>query len=137
MNAEQIVLVRQTFKRVEPIAQPAGELVYQRLFEMDPSLRSLFKGDIKRQAQMLMTAIGLAIKGLDRPETIADAVNQLGYRHHTYGVMQPDYNTFGAALLWALEQSMGDDFTPEVKEAWIEAYAMLSKAMKEATREHV
>jgi hemoglobin-like flavoprotein len=95
----------------------------------------MFKDDIKRQAQMLMTAIGLAVNGFDRPETIADAVNKLGYRHHTYGVMQPDYNTFGAALLWALEQSMGDDFTPDVKQAWIEAYAVLSKAMKEATHE--
>lgn len=133
MNAEQIALVRKTFEKVEPIAQETGDLFYNRLFEIDPGIRPLFKGDIKKQALMLMTVIGLAVRGLDRPESIADSIRSLGARHYSYGVTPPDYNTFGAALIWALEQSMGDDFTPEVKAAWVEAFAVLSQAMKDAT----
>lgn len=135
MNAQQIALVQTTFEKVEPIAQQTGELFYQRLFEMDPTIRPLFKGDIKKQALMLMTVIGLAVRGLDRPQSIDEAVKALGVRHAGYGVGITDYNTFGAALIGAMEQAMGSEFTPDVKEAWVEAYGVLSDAMKKATKE--
>jgi hemoglobin-like flavoprotein len=135
MDAKQIELVQRTFEeRVRPIAQEVGEIFYLRLFEMEPSLKPLFKGDIKRQGQMLMTAIGLAIQSLDQPDKVAIATKDLGVRHAGYGVQPGYYNIFGAALIWALEQVMGPDFTPEVKEAWGEAYAILAKAMRQATR---
>ena len=133
MNSHQIALVQSTFKTIEPIAQVTGELMYQRLFELDPSIKPLFKGDIKQQALMLMTAIGLAVKGLDRPDSIEAAVKALGNRHRGYGVSPNDYPKFGAALLWALEQSMGDAFTPDVKDAWVEAFGMLAKQVRAAT----
>ncbi|PJF46836.1 MAG: hemin receptor [Chloroflexi bacterium] len=133
MEAQHIALVQQTFAKVEPIAQEVGDLFYNRLFEMDPSVRPLFKGDMKKQALMLMTVIGLAVRGLDRPEAIAPSIRALGERHSRYGVKGSDYHTFGAALIWALEQVLGDAFTPEVKAAWIEAYDVLAGAMKKAT----
>jgi len=40
-------LVQQSFARVEPIAETAAELFYGKLFELDPKLRALFKGDMK------------------------------------------------------------------------------------------
>lgn len=132
MNPEQIGLVKKTFEKVEPIAQQVGELFYTRLFEMDPSLRQLFHGDMKRQALMLMTVIGMAVRSLDRPEVVADSVRALGRRHASYGVRPADYNTFGAALLWSLEHVLGAEFTPEVRSAWIEAYALLADAMRNA-----
>lgn len=132
MNPEQLALVKKTFERVEPIAQEVGELFYTRLFEMDPAVRQLFRSDMKRQALMLMTVIGMAVRSLDRPETVAESVRALGQRHVNYGVRTADYNTFGAALIWALEQVLGADFTPEVKSAWIEAYTFLADAMRNA-----
>ena len=134
MKAEQIALVQTTFAKVEPIAQETGDLFYSRLFEIDPAIRPLFKGDLKTQALMLMTVIGLAVRGLNRPDAIVESIRTLGARHSGYGVGTGDYNTFGAALIWALEQSMGNDFTPEVKDAWVEAYGVLSDAMKKATK---
>jgi hemoglobin-like flavoprotein len=127
--------VQKTFDKIDPIAQQVGDLFYTRLFEIDPGLRALFKGDMKKQALMLMTVIGLAVRGLDRPEAIAEAVRSLGERHYRYGVSPADYNTFGAALIWALEQVLNGEFTPEVKQAWIEAYDWLASAMKQANRQ--
>ena len=134
MDVKQIQLVQRTFEQqVRPVSQEAGEMLYLRLFEMEPSLKPLFKGDMKRQAEMVMTAIGLAIQSLDQPEQVKTATKELGIRHYTYGVQPAYYNIFGAALIWALEQVMGPDFTPEIKEAWTEAYAVLSQAMRDAT----
>lgn len=137
MDARQITLVQETFSKIEPLAQETGELFYARLFEMDPALRPLFKGDLKKQSLMLMTVIGLAVQGLDRPEALAGSIEALGNRHYGYGVMPSDYNTFGAALIWALQQSMGDAFTPEVKDAWVSAFDLLSNAMKASTNASV
>ena len=121
-------------KSVGPIAQEAGEIMYLRLFEMEPSLKPLFKGDLKRQGEMLFIAIGLAIQNIDNPARMAEAVAELGKRHHGYGVEAGYFNIFGAALMWSLEQVIGPDFTPEVKVAWGEAYSLLAKAMREASR---
>ena len=135
MDVKQIELVQKTFeKSVGPIAQEAGEIMYLRLFEMDPSLKPLFKGDIKRQGEMLFIAIGLAIQNIDNPARMAEAVAELGKRHQGYGVQAGYFNIFGAALMWSLEQVIGPDFTPEVKVAWGEAYSLLAKAMREASR---
>lgn len=133
MNAEQVRILRETFKAVEPMAAETGEMLYNKLFDIDPSLRPLFKGDLKAQARMVMTAIGLAVAGLDRPDALNDQVKTLGSRHISYGVQPRDVNTFGAALIWALEQALGPAFTPDVKDAWVAAYGVLSVAMRRAT----
>ena len=136
MDVKQIEIVQRTFEnRVHPIAQEAGEMMYLRLFEIEPSFKPLFKGDIRQQGVMLMTAIGLAIQGLNEPEKMKSATDALGMRHAGYGVQPSYYNVFGAAVMWALEQVIGDDFTPEVKEAWGAAYATLAKAMRQATHD--
>ena len=135
MNEQQIALVRQTFAQVEPIAQEVGDLFYRRLFEIDPALSQLFRGDMKRQALMLMTVLGFAVRGLDQPERVAQSVQELGRRHARYGVSPEDYHTFGAALLWSLEQVLGDRFTPEVREAWVEAFDVLASSMCQAAEQ--
>jgi len=133
MNKEQIELLQDMFAKVEPRAQEAGDLFYGRLFQMDPSLRPLFTGDLKVQARMLITAIGLAIQGLDHPAVVQLQIAAIGQRHINYGAMPTDFNTFGAALLWAMEQTLGEEFTDPVKKAWAEAFQLIVKGMKSAT----
>jgi hemoglobin-like flavoprotein len=132
MNHDQVTLVQSSFERVEPITEIAAELFYARLFELDPSLRPLFHGDMKSQGQKLMTTLKLVVRGLERPETILPAVRSLGQRHVAYGVKDEHYATVGAALLWTLGQGLGDAFTPEVENAWTTAYTLLAGVMQEA-----
>ena len=67
MNATQIDLVRSSFARVQPIADTAAAIFYEKLFALDPTLRPLFKGDIAVQGQRLMMMIAAAVRLLDRP----------------------------------------------------------------------
>ena len=133
MTDEQIGLVQDSFRQVVPIAETAAELFYARLFDLDPSLESLFKGDIKEQGRKLMQMIGMAVKSLDRLDQILPAVRALGARHVGYGVRDGDYATVGKALLWTLQKGLGDAFTPEVEDAWYKVYATLAAAMKGAS----
>ena len=133
MKVDQITLVQDTFDKVRPISEEAAKLFYNRLFELAPSLKSLFKGDMKTQGRMLMQMLDYAVTGLDRLDTIILAIQNLGIRHAGYGVKDEYYETVGEALLWTLEQGLGKDFTPDVKDAWAEAYKLLSDIMKSAT----
>jgi hemoglobin-like flavoprotein len=125
-------LVQTSFEQVRPIADAAAALFYNRLFELDPTLRPLFKGDMKEQGRKLMDMITLAVKGLDRPEALLPALAALGRRHAGYGVNKHDYETVGEALLWTLEQGLGPGFTPDVREAWEAVYGFVAGAMREA-----
>ena len=136
MKAEQVAIVQKTFEKVRPISETAAEVFYKRLFELNPSFRALFKKDMKTQGRMLMQTIDFAVKGLDSPETILPAIKDLGKRHVGYGVKEEYYDTVGDALLWTLEQGLGEDFTAEVKEAWAEAYKLLASVMKDAAKEY-
>lgn len=135
MNAEQIALVQSSWTQVLPIADKAAALFYGRLFELDPSVKPLFKGDMRRQGAMLMKTINLAVESLNDLQAVVPAVQELGVRHVGYGVRDAHYDTVGAALLWTLEQGLGDAFTPEAKEAWATTYGVLADTMKSAARE--
>lgn len=132
MTPEQKLLVQISFEKVLLIADTAAELFYNRLFELDPSLKPMFRGNMKEQGQKLMSMLRVAVKGLDHLDTIIPAVQQLGRRHVNYGVQDSHYYTVGAALIWTLEQGLGADFTPDVRAAWIEVYTVLTAVMKDA-----
>jgi hemoglobin-like flavoprotein len=131
MNRTQIFLVQQSFEKVKPIAGIAADLFYDRLFELDPGLRRLFKSDLSQQKHNLMTTLSFAVAGLNKPERILPAVRNLGARHIGYGVQEHHYQTVGAALLWTLAQGLGEDFTPDVEAAWTAAYTLLAQTMQE------
>lgn len=132
MTPKQTQLVQESWNKVLPIGDTAAELFYGKLFALDPSLKPLFKGDMKEQGRKLMAMISVAVTGLTRIETIVPAVQDLGRRHVKYGVKDKHYDTVASALVWTLGQGLGEGFTPEVKEAWVSAYGMLAKTMKDA-----
>ena len=135
MTPEQLILVQESWGKVIPVSDTAAQLFYGKLFELDPSLRELFKGDMAEQGKKLMTMINVAVNGLKRLESIVPAVQDLGRRHVDYGVKDEDYDTVGAALIWTLSQGLGDDFTDEVKDAWVTVYGILAMTMKNAAAE--
>lgn len=132
MTPQQIALVQSTWQQVVPIRDTAATLFYGRLFDLDPGLKPLFKGDMAEQGRKLMAMIGTAVSGLARLDQIVPAVQDLGRRHVGYGVKNHHYATVGAALLWTLETGLGPAFTPEVKQAWATVYGALAGVMKEA-----
>jgi hemoglobin-like flavoprotein len=131
MTNEQKELVQSSFRQVQPIAEVAAQLFYGRLFEIDPQLRHLFTTDLQEQGRKLMHMMGVAVKGLDQLNELLPALHFLGSKHLAYGVQAKHYDTVGEALIWTLEQGLGDAFTLEVKESWIAVYQLLAEAMQQ------
>jgi hemoglobin-like flavoprotein len=132
MTPRQIELVQTSYAAVEGLGDKAGQLFYARLFELDPTLRTLFKGDIDDQARKLMQMITVAVRGLNDVAKLQPALVALGTRHRGYGVLAAHYDTVAAALLDTLAAGLGDAFTPEVKQAWTDCYVLLATTMQGA-----
>lgn len=135
MTPEQIALVQSTFEKVEPIADTAAELFYGRLFEIAPEVKPMFKADMKDQGAKLMRMIGIAVRGLNDLNSIVPAVQKLGKNHVAYGVKEAHFQPVAEALLWTLEQGLGDAWNDDVKAAWTETYVVLSTTMINAMKE--
>lgn len=133
MTPESKRLVKESWEKVAPISEVAAALFYGRLFELDPSLRHLFRGDMAEQGRKLMQTLTVVVRGLDRMDDLVPAVESLGRRHGAYGVQDGHYDTVAAALLWTLERALGDGFAPAVRDAWAEAYGLLATIMKRAS----
>jgi hemoglobin-like flavoprotein len=129
MDTKTIDLVQASWAKVVPNKEVAGKLFYDNLFEADPSLRPLFKGDMKQQAAKLVLMINAAVNKLNDLGTLVPILQQLGQRHETYGVLPAHYATVGTALLKTLGQGLGGEFTDEVEQAWTEVYGVMVGVM--------
>jgi len=122
--------LRRTWQLVAPMADEAAELFYARLFELDPSLRTLFHADPAVQRRKLMDALTLVVTHADRPNELLPMLAALGERHIRYGVRDEHYATVGEALLWTLDEGLGALHAPEARDAWVATYAFVATAMR-------
>jgi hemoglobin-like flavoprotein len=129
MTPEQVKLVQDSFAKVVPISDQAAVIFYDRLFEIAPSVKPMFTGDMAEQRRKLMAMLAAVVNGLGNLESILPAASALATRHVSYGAKAEHYPVVGAALLWTLEKGLGDAWTPDVADAWTTAYGTLSGYM--------
>ena len=134
LTEDQVSLVKANWDAVSEIKEAAADLFYDKLFELDPDARKLFKQDLSAQKKALMATITFAVAMLNNPDKLVPAVQELGARHANYGVTTEHYGAVGAALLWTLEQGLGDAWTPEAEAAWTAVYGILSSTMIEVAK---
>jgi len=125
-----IALAQQVMIDIWPQADAAAQAFYQRLFEMDPSLRSLFTHEPAEQRRKFMDMLATLIAGLDRLHILLPEIHELGRRHADYGVKPEHYAVAGVALLGAVEQTLGHQLADDARSAWIQAYELLTNAMR-------
>ncbi len=135
MSPEHEQLVRASWRSFEPIAEQWAPFFYDRLFELHPASRALFKNtDMDALGPKVMQMFGAIVDALDRSAKLVEQSADLWRRHVTYGVRERDYDSVGTALIWTLEEALGAAFTPDVRSAWVEAYALLVGIMRRAAR---
>ena len=131
MTPDRRQLVTESWKTLSPNGAQFGAIFYGRLFEIDPTLEPMFKGtNLNEQIRKLTTMLDLIVHWLDLPERLVPVLKQLGARHHGYGVQDDHYGKVGTALIGTFEEVLGDQFTPELRSAWTEAYLLISSLMR-------
>jgi len=132
---DDTALVKSTWAMVKAAfpLEAVGELFYQTLFEMAPSLpNTLFKNtNQKEQSKALMVMIdgAVGLLGVDSVKLI-DTLKALGERHAGYGVEDAHYPVVAQALIATLKKGLGDKLTPEATKAWVNTYAVIESQMK-------
>jgi len=133
MDSEQILLLRSSWPAVAANAEAITVRFYERLFEIDHGAAQLFAGvDMTTQRARLAQALALVVKSLDDPDRLLPAIAALGKRHAHYGVESHHFDSVGEALLVALADALGQEFNPEVRRAWTDAYALVASVMRRA-----
>ena len=108
MLPQQKLLIQASWAQVVPIADQAAAIFYQRLFETDPSARTLFgTADMTQQRRKLVQVLNVAVSSLDNLGALTKTVEDLGRHHAGYGVQESHYDSVGIALIWTLEQGLG------------------------------
>lgn len=129
-SKEEIKLIQYSFKTLTSKSKSVGEKFYKILFEKNPDISKLFKGDMKEQAGALMRMVKTVVEGLNHPEIIIPAIQDLGRRHNEYGVKPEQYKIFGECLISTIEKEMGTDFNNATKKAWQKLYNVLAEVMR-------
>jgi hemoglobin-like flavoprotein len=135
LTTNQKTIVQSTFAQVADADRLASRF-YDRLFAIDSSTRAMFRGDLAEQRVKLMQTLAVVVRSLDDLAAIVPAIEHLGRRHVAYGVTPAHWNSVGAALLWALEDTFGASFTAEVRDAWATAYGVIAGTAMAAAYEH-
>ena len=133
MTPQQIILVQNSWRLLRNLdPQLIGDLFYSKLFLDHPEVRSMFPKDMTGQHQKLIGKFNVVVARLDHLDALQEDLMALARRHVGYEVLPQQYAYVGAALLWALERGLNDDWTPAVAEAWQTCYAVLSSTMLQA-----
>ena len=135
MTTKQIELIKSSWSLVAAIdPETVGALFYNRLFELAPEVKPMFRGPLAQQSKKLLSTLSYVISKLDKLEDIVDEVAKLSRRHVGYGVKEEHYTGVGVALIWTLEKGLIGHWNEELKTAWTECYSILSSAMINAAQ---
>jgi hemoglobin-like flavoprotein len=137
MNSDQVSLIRDSWSIVAANADTLSARFYAHLFEIDDSAARLFAGiDMAAQRTKLVHALTLVVANVGDPDRLLPALSALGKRHAGYGIEERHFSSVGDALLWALNDVMGPAFTPELRDGWAGAYALVASVMRRALERH-
>src|SRR4028119_749835 len=125
-----VEVLESSFEKIKPSADEFAATFYENLFIAHPEFQPLFANvELEKQQKKLINALVLVVENLRSPEALVPVLNALGGRHIGYGVIPQYYEPVGEALLTTFEQYLEPDWTPEVKQAWTDAYGVITGLM--------
>jgi len=132
MNKRELERVQVSWEKVAPNADKFVQLFYNKLFELDPQLQSLFKRSMRMQGRKIMSMFSSAVEYMGHTEKVLPPLIAAGKRHIQYGVADKDYETVRQALMQTMSEALGEEFDSETRLAWELAYNSIQDIMKSA-----
>ena len=129
LSQKDLDLIRASYLHLSVDLQHAGDVFYERLFEIAPETRDLFLHDMTAQSAKLMSTLGLVVSQLQNTGELEPVVQDLALRHLAYGVERKHYDLVREALIDMLQTILGGTFPDEVFDAWVRAYDGLATVM--------
>ncbi len=128
--ALNVELLESSFDKVKPRGMEFVSSFYDNLLTAHPEAKPLFAHtSMKDQQKKLLDSLVLVIENVRTPDALVNPLRGLGARHVNYGALPEHYPMVGGALLRTFETYLGPDWTPDVKDAWVEAYQTITQIM--------
>jgi NAD(P)H-flavin reductase/hemoglobin-like flavoprotein len=131
-ESRMVQLIRTSFAAAEPQTDELGRFFYATLFTRAPETRELFPVNMEVQRSRLLRALVHVVQMVDQPDDLVPFLEQLGRDHRKFGVFAEHYDAVGVALRTAIASFAGSAWTPEVEQAWTDAYDIVAGAMRTA-----
>lgn len=138
MLSFQLPLLEQSLEQIRPRQDEFATQFYATLFVKYPDLKPYFAHvDMVKQQQMLISALILIVKSLEKPKLLAVTIKSLAERHRRYGAMTEQFPYLGEALFATFAAFLGEGWTTEMEQSWRNAYALISQQMIEGLQKTV
>ena len=99
---------------------------YDRLFDVHPLCKPLFKGGLQTQGKFLVKMISITLGQLSNPDEFKNTMKGLTIRHCERGVKATEYGVMGDVLFYTIKKCVGPVvFTSEVFDAWTRIYSAM------------
>ncbi len=129
LDSALVAELRATYEQVRAHDSRLAEIFYARLFAAAPQVRGMFRSDPAMQAAKLMAALDIVVRNLDAGEANATLLAELGRKHATYGAKPEHYPLVTSLLVESMQELLGPRFSPEHREQWTLAFALISQQM--------
>lgn len=128
----QIEVLETSFQLVQNAHKEFPTAFYSNLLGDYPELKPLFAHTrMDEQGDHLFMSLKFVVDNLRNPNLLETTLKGLGTRHVKYGVQPEHYPLVGNSLLKTLANFAGEAWTPEVQQAWVEAYTTIATVMLE------
>ena len=124
-----IRLVRESLPKIRARLVPASMTFYENMFTIEPQLRVLFRPDLASQGMRFMSTLATIADLLGDPEALGPELDGLAKAHARVGVRTAHFTPMGMALMVTLAETIQEEFTPQLQEAWHAAYDYFAAEM--------
>jgi hemoglobin-like flavoprotein len=130
LNPRQILLIKVSWSYLSGRLEEFGDTFYRILFDLEPSLRAMFKNNMEAQQEKFSAMVNYIVAHIQHTPGLDPDLRQLGHRHIDYGVAPEHYDTVMIAFLLALEKRLKRKWDNETKEAWTMAFVYVVSQMR-------
>jgi hemoglobin-like flavoprotein len=127
-------VLEHSFNQLKPNAAEFASSFYNTLFADYPDAQALFiRTDMATQQRMLLNALVFVVENLRNPDVLSKQLQDLGARHAGYGALPDHYPLVGMTLIKTMKSYLGDQWTPQVEQAWLDGYEAIAQLMLKGT----
>jgi nitric oxide dioxygenase len=134
LSSTQIRLVQDSLPMIREHLEPASTAFYENLFAIAPETRPLFREDLAGQGMKFFSTLDTIVDLLHDTDALDSEIVDLAQSHGTLGVEARHYEPMGAALMVTLGETIGPEFTDELRDAWRAAYDEIARRMVAAVQ---
>ncbi|MCL1124525.1 NO-inducible flavohemoprotein [Shewanella surugensis] len=137
LSENTIKIVKSTVPLLVNAGTGVTEYFYNRMFTHNPELKDIFNmgnQETGKQPFALFNALAAFAQHIDNLDVLKSALSRISHKHTSLNILPEHYPIVGLHLIETLRELLPDAFTPEVEQAWTEAYALLADLC--ITQEH-